>query len=64
MPVITEIADLKAIYKRRAPRMFYDYVETGSWTEQTFHDNENDFQKIRLRQKVDVMDARRANIED
>lgn len=54
MPVITEIADLKAIYKRRAPRMFYDYVETGSWTEQTFRDNENDFQKIRLRQKVAV----------
>ena len=36
MPVITTIDDLKQIYKRRVPKMFYDYAETGSWTEQTF----------------------------
>jgi len=54
MPVITNIDDLKRLYKRRVPRMFYDYAETGSWTEQTFRDNATDFEKIRLRQRVAV----------
>ncbi|MCR8826272.1 alpha-hydroxy acid oxidase [Pseudosulfitobacter koreensis] len=54
MPVITEIADLKRIYERRVPRMFYDYCESGSWTEQTFRDNSSDFDQIRLRQRVAV----------
>ncbi|MGR3436335.1 MAG: alpha-hydroxy acid oxidase [Shimia sp.] len=54
MPVITEIADLKARYRRRVPRMFYDYCESGSWTEQTFRDNERDFDRLRLRQRVAV----------
>jgi L-lactate dehydrogenase (cytochrome) len=31
MPVITEIEDLKRLYKRRAPKMFYDYCESGSY---------------------------------
>ncbi|WP_414897181.1 L-lactate dehydrogenase [Rhodovulum sp. YEN HP10] len=54
MPVITSIEDLHRIYRRRVPKMFYDYCETGSWTEQTFHDNCSDFGKIRLRQRVAV----------
>ncbi len=54
MPIITNIDDLKTIYKRRTPKMFYEYAETGSWTQQTFHDNVNDFAKIRLRQRVAV----------
>ena len=54
MPVITCIDDLKRLYKRRVPRMFYDYAEAGSYTEQTFRDNVTDFQKIRLRQRVAV----------
>ncbi|ATG34584.1 MULTISPECIES: alpha-hydroxy acid oxidase [Phaeobacter] len=54
MPVITNINDLKRIYERRVPRMFYDYAESGSWTEQTFRDNTSDFEKIRLRQRVAV----------
>ena len=54
MAVITTIQDLKDIYQRRVPRMFYDYCESGSWTEQTFRDNENDFAKLRLRQRVAV----------
>ncbi|MFD1881517.1 alpha-hydroxy acid oxidase [Paracoccus pacificus] len=54
MPVITSIEDLKQIYKRRAPRMFYDYTESGSYTEQTFRDNTEDYAKIRLRQRVAV----------
>ncbi len=54
MPVITCIEDLKRMHRRRAPRMFFDYCESGSYTEQTFRDNCSDFQKIRLRQKVAV----------
>ena len=54
MPVITNIDDLKRIYARRVPRMFYDYTESGSWSEQTFRDNVSDFEKIRLRQRVAV----------
>ncbi|MBL3608702.1 alpha-hydroxy acid oxidase [Rhodovulum sulfidophilum] len=54
MPVITTIEDLHRIYRRRVPKMFYDYCETGSWTEQTFRDNCSDFAKIRLRQRVAV----------
>ncbi len=52
MPKITEIADLKRIYARRVPRMFYDYAETGSWTQQTFRENTSDFAKIHLRQRI------------
>ncbi|WP_372834644.1 alpha-hydroxy acid oxidase [Puniceibacterium confluentis] len=54
MPVITEIADLKRLYRRRVPRMFYDYAESGSWSEQTFRENSSDFDKIYLRQRVAV----------
>jgi len=54
VPVITNINDLKRIYERRVPRMFYDYAESGSWTEQTFRENTSDFEKIRLRQRVAV----------
>ena len=54
MAVITTIEDLKRIYERRVPRMFYDYAESGSWTEQTFRENTTDFEQIRLRQRVAV----------
>lgn len=59
MPVITEIEDLRRIYKRRVPKMFYDYAESGSWSEQTFRENTSDFDKIYFRQRVAVdMDNR------
>ncbi|MCA0927813.1 alpha-hydroxy acid oxidase [Ruegeria profundi] len=54
MSVITTIEDLRHIYERRVPRMFYDYAESGSWTEQTFRENSSDFSDIRLRQRVAV----------
>ncbi len=54
MPVITTIEDFKPIYRRRVPKMFYDYAESGSWTEQTFRENTSDFDRIRLRQRVAV----------
>ena len=54
MTVITNIEDLKELYRRRVPRMFHDYAESGSWTEQTFRENSSDFSKIRLRQRIAV----------
>ncbi|MBO6676754.1 MAG: alpha-hydroxy-acid oxidizing protein [Rhizobiales bacterium] len=55
---ITTIHDLQILAERRVPRMFYDYADSGSWTEQTYDDNEDDFELIRLRQKVAI------NMED
>lgn len=54
MTVITSIDDLKTLYRRRVPKMFYDYAESGSYTESTFRDNSLDFGRIKLRQKVAV----------
>ena len=54
MPVITTIEDLRVLAKRRVPRMFYDYADSGSWTESTYRANEGDFQRIKLRQRVAV----------
>ena len=54
MTVITNIQDLKDIYRSRVPKMFYDYCESGSWTEQTFRENTSDFDQLRLRQRVAV----------
>ncbi len=54
MPVITCIEDLRQLYHRRIPRMFGDYCESGSWTEQTLRENVSDFTKIHLRQRVAV----------
>ncbi len=54
MSVITHIEDLRILAQRRAPRMFYDYVDTGSWSETTYHANSNDFTAIKLRQRVAI----------
>ncbi len=54
MAVITDIEDLRAIAQRRVPRMFYDYADSGSWTESTYRANEADFQPIKFRQRVAV----------
>jgi L-lactate dehydrogenase (cytochrome) len=54
MPVITNIEDLRVLAKKRVPRMFYDYADSGSWTEGTYRANEADFQGIKLRQRVAV----------
>ncbi len=51
---ITTIHDLQILAEQRVPRMFYDYADSGSWTEQTYDDNEDDFELIRLRQKVAI----------
>ncbi len=54
MSVITTIEDLRVLAEKRVPRMFYDYADSGSWTESTYRANESDFQKIKLRQRVAV----------
>jgi L-lactate dehydrogenase (cytochrome) len=54
MPVITCIEDLRVLAKQRVPRMFYDYADAGSWTESTYRANEEDFKRIKLRQRVAV----------
>jgi L-lactate dehydrogenase (cytochrome) len=51
---ITCVADLRALAKRRVPRMFYDYADSGAWSESTYHANEADFQRIYLRQRVGI----------
>ncbi len=59
MTVITNIEDLRILAKKRVPRMFYDYADSGSWTEGTYRANSADFQKIKLRQRVAInMDNR------
>jgi L-lactate dehydrogenase (cytochrome) len=53
-PIITCIEDLRLLAKRRVPKMFYDYADSGAWTESTYRANETDFQRIHLRQRVAV----------
>ena len=54
MTVITNIEDLRVLAQKRVPRMFYDYADSGSWTESTYRANESDFQTIKFRQRVAV----------
>ena len=54
MSVITTIEDLRVLAQKRVPRMFYDYADSGSWTEGTYRANEDDFKPIKFRQRVAV----------
>jgi len=54
MPVITHVEDLRVLARKRVPRMFYDYADSGSWTEGTYRANEADFGRIKLRQRVAI----------
>ncbi|UNM96362.1 alpha-hydroxy-acid oxidizing protein [Ignatzschineria rhizosphaerae] len=54
MTIITNIEDLRVVAKKRVPKMIYDYVDSGAWTESTYHANEADFQDIKLIQRVGV----------
>ena len=60
MPIITTIEDLRVLAQKRVPRMFYDYADSGSWTESTYRANSSDFQTIKLRQRVAVNMANRS----
>ncbi|MFM8736922.1 MAG: alpha-hydroxy-acid oxidizing protein, partial [Betaproteobacteria bacterium] len=64
MPVITNIEDLRVLAQKRVPKMFYDYADSGSWTEGTYRANESEFAKIKLRQRVAVnMENRSTAVE-
>lgn len=54
MSIITNIEDLRVLHEKRAPRMFYDYADSGSWTEGTYRSNETEFSKIKFRQRVAI----------
>ena len=54
MTVITNIEDLRRLAVKRVPRMFYDYADSGSWTESTYRANTDDFAPIKFRQRVAV----------
>jgi L-lactate dehydrogenase (cytochrome) len=54
MAVITNIEDLRVMAEKRVPRMFYDYADSGSWTESTYRANSSDFAAIKFRQRVAV----------
>ncbi|MBC7781120.1 MAG: alpha-hydroxy-acid oxidizing protein [Proteobacteria bacterium] len=54
MTVITDIEDLRVLHERRAPRMFYDYCDSGAWTETTYRSNQTDLQKLKFRQRVAI----------
>ena len=59
MTPVTCIEDLRILHRKRTPRLFFDYVESGSWTEATWRDNETAFTKYKLKQRVLVnMDNR------
>ncbi len=60
MSPITNIEDLRVLHEKRAPRMFYDYVDSGSWTQSTYRANESDFQSIKFRQRVAINMADRS----
>jgi L-lactate dehydrogenase (cytochrome) len=54
MTAITNIQDLKELYHRRVPKMFYDYAESGSWTQKTFVENTSDFDELYFKQRVAI----------
>ena len=54
MKKILEINDLKVLAKKKLPKMFYDYIDTGSYSGTTYKMNESDFKKIYLKQRVGI----------
>ena len=62
MPAITCIEDLRALHEKRTPRMFYDYVDSGSWSESTYRNNTSAFANYKLRQRV-LVDIDNRNLE-
>ena len=54
MALISTIEDMRQLAQKRVPKMFYDYADSGSWTEGTYRANESDFGRIKFRQRVAV----------
>jgi len=51
---LCDVNDYKELARRRVPRMFFQYADSGSWTQSTYHSNEEDFKDILFRQRVAV----------
>ncbi|SVE23701.1 uncharacterized protein METZ01_LOCUS476555, partial [marine metagenome] len=62
VPAITCIEDLRALHEKRTPRMFYDYVDSGSWSESTYRNNTSAFANYKLRQRV-LLDIDNRNLK-
>lgn len=54
MKALCDVRDYKALAQSRVPRMFFQYADSGSWTQSTYHRNESDFADIHFRQRVAV----------
>jgi len=54
MTKLCDVRDYQALAKSRVPKMFYQYADSGSWTESTYRANERDFQDLKFRQRVAV----------
>ena len=54
MTVVTIIEEIRQQAKRRVPKMFYDYADSGSWSETTYRSNETDFARMKFRQRVAI----------
>ncbi|MCS4534475.1 alpha-hydroxy acid oxidase [Neisseria montereyensis] len=59
---MTCIEDLRLMAQRKVPKMFYDYADSGSWTERTYRDNTSDFQDIKFRQRI-LVDMENRSLE-
>ena len=62
LPAITCIEDLRVLHQKRTPRMFYDYVDSGSWSESTYRNNTAAFENYKLRQRV-MVDIDKRNLK-
>ena len=51
---ILTVDEMKTRARRSVPKMFFEYADSGSYTESTYRENESDFNKIKLRQKIAV----------
>jgi L-lactate dehydrogenase (cytochrome) len=51
---LCDVNDYKNLARKRVPRMFFQYADSGSWSQSTYHNNEKDFSKILFRQRVAV----------
>nr|WP_315016749.1 alpha-hydroxy acid oxidase [uncultured Campylobacter sp.] len=60
LTLMTNIEDLRQVCYRNVPKMFYEYVDTGSWTQTTYRENRTDFEPIKFKQKILVDMANRS----
>jgi len=54
MPVMTCVEDFRLLAKKRVPKAFYDYADSGSYTESTYRANTRDLASLKLRQRVAI----------